>query len=138
MIDGKVLYDSTDFNCNDLEFEDVLNDLFNNKDENNTYVLVGTCGCCGGPEPYVKGFFDSIYEAIKSTYLRSDFELKVVSYPYGVLHIETSHHDGVNDFEVRQLTKKGYELYQYHYTVEEIVKMKRTTKNAHFSLGDNR
>lgn len=136
MINGKVLYDSEDFDCDDLEYDDVLRDLFDNSDENNTYILVGNIDCgFEKDEPHViEKTFDSVYEAIKHTYLKSDFEFKVVAYPYGVLHVETTHHDGVNDFEIRQLSDKGYNLHQHWWSIGRIIEKKGTTKNAHFKL----
>ena len=132
MINGKVIFDSEDYT---IEDEDILKDLFDNKNENNTYILVGSCGCYDGPEYRVfEKTFDSVYEAITHTFLRSYFTFKVISYPYGVLYVETHHHDGVNDFEIRQLSNKGYDLYQHWWEIGEIVKRKGTTKNAHFKL----
>lgn len=135
MIFGKTIFDSEEVDTEVYDFDEDLKNLFDNTDENNTYVLVGSCGCHDGPHNYVIGTFNSVYEAIKGTYLRSESEFKVVAYPYGVLHVETIHHDGVNDFEIRQLSNKGYEMHQNWWTLNEIVKRNGTTKNAHFKIG---
>ena len=114
MIFGKTIFDSEEIDTEVYDFDKELKNLFDNADENNTYILVGSCGCYDGPHNYVIGTFDSVEELEEYSGIITNNE---------------------NDFEIRQLSNKGYEMHQNWWTLNEIVKRNGTTKNAHFKIG---
>ena len=132
MIDGETIFDSRNY---DVEDELAFEDIFDDSKENKSYILVGNIRRWDGPSKYVpEKVFDSVCEAIRHTFLRSDFYFKVVSHKRGRLFVEVHHHDDVNEYEIRQLTDRGYELYNNWWSIEEIEKRDYATKNARFEL----
>lgn len=130
-MNGRIIYDSETQEADN----DELYCLFDNEHEGNKYILVGYVDTWKGKIPMaMENVFNSLYEAIQHTFLRSSFEYKVVLYPYGELVVYTSHNDGVNKFEIRQLNEKGYEMFNNWKSVNDIIKCKKTTKNAHFKM----
>ena len=132
----KVLFDSEKLDF-EMDLDEELSCLFDDSHQNNSYILVGTCGCWNGEQHIVfEEIYDSVYEAIKHTFIQSQEGFKVILGKYGKLNVITSHHDGVNDFEIRQLSDKGYEMHQNWWSISEIIRRKGTTKYAHFKESD--
>ena len=119
-----------------LEMEIDFDAMFNNKYANKKFVVVGYHdlwdGTYYGNSPRA---YDSIKEAIiESERGFGDCHTDVYEENYGKLMICTHHHDsyGGNVQEIRELTKYGEELYNKGYSVERLLKMKKTTRNVKF------
>lgn len=133
----KVLFDDLDENFDDIE---CIDEIFDNSQAKEQYVVCGYAERwdrhgkknTAGWMPYV---FTSVAEAISRT--ASDYGIcytKITEEKYGRLKFEISHHDGHCDMEIREVTKKGNEIYnrEYHEDIaaEKIVKQKGATRNV--------
>lgn len=103
------VYDEMDFQDR-MQWDDVkaeLDTLF----KKNIYILTGTCGRWNGPAQGGK-FIHSVDDLLSCIdhldYLRI-FDRN------GHLYIHGSHHDGSDDYELKRLTHKGYELADRNY-----------------------
>lgn len=114
---------------------------FNNKESNKKFLVTGKAERWDvkGERAYgyINHTFDSILDAIDGAMDGCGIcFVKVHENPYGRLFVDVCHHDGYNEFEIRELTKKGEErLYNADYD-EDIVKIlletNGYTKNVHW------
>ena len=130
-----VLYDELDYEYEDVDMMNVdFDDLFNNKDEGNHYVVCGTVGLWDGRrEGHMNKVYESLYDAIVDANTGFNGYIKVSEGKYGKLLLDIYHHDGNNHLEIRELTKYGLELYDNYYDIGYIVNRKGATRNIKFS-----
>lgn len=118
-----------------IEAEIDFDSMFNNKDANQLYVVCGTAGHWDGVH---HGYFDWITHSIKSAILRANSgyggNITVSEGDYGKLLLRIGHHDGVNNFEIREVTKKGEDVLNRAYSsVEDIIYRQGCTRNVRYS-----
>lgn len=103
------VYDEMDFQdrelLDDVKYE--LQTLF----DNNVYLLTGTCGRWNGPAQGGK-FIRSVDDLLSCI---SHLDYIRIYDRNGHLYINGSHHDGDDDYELKRLTNKGYELADRYY-----------------------
>lgn len=129
-------FDSYFDNIDRFDFEQ----LFDNKSSHKKYIVVGKAERWNAKGyGYFDTVFDSILEAIdKTTDGMGIYYLKVYENNRGKLFVDVRHHDGYNEFEIRELTKKGEKRYNNADIFDEdIIKNlaygKGYTKNVSFS-----
>jgi len=88
-----------------MEWDDFKMELSNfiNKNKHG-WILKGTNGTWMGPRPSGTVFFD--VEKLSKAWNDCDY-VKVID-KGGHLHLQCSHHDGTNYYEIKRLTEKGY------------------------------
>ena len=74
--------------------------------ENNTYIITGTCGRWNGPAE--GGKFLHSFSDLNSVIGHLD-SMKIFD-KNGHLYINGYHHDGFDSYEIKKLTKKGYDF----------------------------
>lgn len=124
----KMLYDELD-----ERFDDDDISIFNNWFDKQQYVVCGTAqtwlGRGSGYMPYV---YDSVAEAIGRT--ADDWGIcyvKIYEEKYGKLCFDISHHDGYNEFEIREITDLGKEILNNTFNdVGSIINRKGATRNV--------
>lgn len=135
-----IFLDELDDYYNDVDRFDIEN-WFNNKSSHKKYIVTGKAERWDvkGMDAYgyIEHTFDSILDAIDECMDGCGIcYIKIYENPYGRLFVDVCHHDGHNQFEIREITKKGKErLYNAEYD-EDIVKIllnnKKYTKNVHW------
>lgn len=84
------------------DVKDELQSLFSE----NVYLLTGTCGRWNGPAQGGK-FIRSVNDLLSCV---QHLDCIRIYDKGGHLYIHGSHHDGSDDYELKRLTRKGYEL----------------------------
>lgn len=129
----KKIFDELAFNDYD-ESEMVFDDLFNNENENNLYILTGDIGLWNGVRKGVH--HPSVFRSLKDAiYMANDgFNgyITVSEGKYGKLYVDICHHDGSNHLEIRELTALGEEMHNNYRDVGTILKRKGATRNVQF------
>lgn len=93
-----------------IQWDDVRNEL-DAMFEKNVYLLTGTCGRWNGPVQggkFIRSVGDLLSCMDHLDYIR-------IYDKNGHLYIHGSHHDGDDDYELKRLTHKGYELADLNY-----------------------
>lgn len=117
-----------------FESQEVFDELFNNENNNQLYVV---CGISQHWDGSYHGHFEWVEDSLKSAILRAnnsyDGYITVCEGAYGKLLIHINHHDGNNIFQVRELTKIGREMYNNYRDVESILNNKNATRNVKYN-----
>jgi hypothetical protein len=137
----KVFYDDLDKKYDDYDRFDIEM-WFDNSNDNQEYVVVGKAERWNikgkNAYGYINKTFNSILEAIDGATSGCGMcYLKIYESDYGRLFIDIAHHDGHNNFEIREINKKGIDkLYSSDYiddAIETIANKKGYTRNVKFS-----
>lgn len=122
----KIIYDEyTTLTFNEEEF----NNLFDNTFENREYVITGVLGLWDGK---YKTYSSHVYHSLKDALLATTEDCIVVKEgKYGRLLVDSYHHDGVNKFEIKELTSKGSEMMNNNYS-KDICQVHGATRNVKF------
>lgn len=107
--------------------------MFDNKYANQLYVVCGIADHWDGEH---KGYFDWTANSIKMAILKAnngyDGYITVSEGDYGRLLLRIGHHDGVNNFEVREVTKRGREMLDNYVDIGDILERQGTTRNVRY------
>lgn len=129
----KIIYDELDFEDYDQDMI-IFDELFDNRDENKSYILTGDIGLWDGVRKNVH--HPSVFTSLKSAILTAndgfDGYITVSEGKYGKLFVNISHHDGYNTLEIRELTKIGEEMHNNYKEVGSILRNKKATRNVKY------
>ena len=137
----KVFFDDLDENYNDIKRFD-FEMWFDNSYANKQYVMFGTAERWDRKGDNARGYynkiFNSLLQAIDEVMISyGDCYLKIYEENYGRLYIDVIHHDGNCIFEVRELTRKGEEMFNNHMDdydiIKKLVDVGTYTRNVKFS-----
>ena len=93
----------------------------------NVYLLTGTCGRWNGPASGGK-FIRSVNDLLSCI---SHLDYIRIYDKSGHFYIHGCHHDGNDDYELKRLTRKGYELANSNYFAKDR-KLHNTLMNTNF------
>ena len=93
--------------CRWIDFKHEMDRLL----EHNAYIMTGTCGRWDGP--CSGGTFICSFSDFSDAVRHLDY-LEIYD-ENGHLYIKGSHHDGDDSYELKRLTKKGYDLAESNY-----------------------
>lgn len=118
-----------------IEAEIEFDELFNNKDSGELYIVTGTIGLW---DRKIEDFtYPNICSSIKSAILiaNSDFSghITVEEGKYGRLLLNIYHHDSSNYLEIRELTELGRDLWNRYVPANDIAHRKGATRNVKFT-----
>lgn len=119
----------------DHDWEDQEYELKKHLADFDKFLVLGSCGTWQGPRSGGK-FCNGLHEIMQCISACDIYELYDRN---GRLCIEGDHHDGHNSFEVKALTRKGFELAQrecfenYHSLHEKLWNSNLYTKDLHFA-----
>ena len=74
-------------------------------------VILGTCGTWMGNRSIVPTLVDNLYDAVIKCL--KDCDYYKLSMKDNVLHVEGTHHDGTNSFEIRLVNSDNYDKINY-------------------------
>lgn len=124
----KIIYNELDYE-DVLEGEDTFHHLFDDPDQDKQYVVQGTLGLWDGKH-YV--YSNRVHSNLKDTiYSLGGGYIKVYEEKYGRLYVDICHHDGVNVFEIKELSSLGQRLLENGYN-KNIFNRKGATRNVNF------
>ena len=101
--------------------------------EKNCYLITGTCGRWDGPArggQFIRSFLD-----LQNVIGHLDY-LKIFD-KNGHLYINGIHHDGSDSYEIKRLTRKGYELAESNYFAHDKKLHDTIMKNSFYSALPN-
>lgn len=137
----KVFFDDLDENYDDVDRFD-LEIWFDNKYANKQYVMFGIAERWNIKGENARGYcnkvFNSLLEAIDEAMADCGIcYLKIYEENYGRLYVEVIHHDGKCEFEIRELTNRGEQVFlnnSYDYDiVQRLIRIEDYTRNVKFS-----
>ena len=115
---------------------------FNNKSSNKKYIVVGKAERWNIKGEMAYGYMDAVYDSILEAIDEATKDcgisyLKIYENNRGKLLLDIIHHDGNNEFEIRELTEKGEKRYYNHddffeSVVKSLANVQGYTRNVNF------
>ena len=92
-----------------IAWNDLINEIENDKDSNVLCVVTGTVGRWYGTFEIEPKAFPSLKAALNTCVSNMDYV--IVREDEGVIKVEAIHHDGNNNFIIHKLNKEGFKAY---------------------------
>ena len=137
----KVFYDDLNEDFDDIDRFD-LEMWFDNKYARKKYVMFGKAETWDIKGEMARGYcdriFNSLLEAIDEAMNGCGIcYLKIYEADYGRLYVDVIHHDGECEFEIRELTNRGSNMFYNHSydhdIIPRLISVKKYTRNVKFS-----
>lgn len=95
----------------DEEFWDGFRKAIKKEPLNTRCVILGTCGTWMGNRTIVPTLVDNLYDAVIKCLTDCDYYKLTIK--DNVLHVEGTHHDGTNSFDIRLVNSDNYDKINY-------------------------
>lgn len=114
-----------------IAYEDFWNNINYSKYNKIPCIIIGKLGLWNGKKDIVPVKTDNLFSAIKRC-ITISIEDIVVKQNGNVIEVNCYHHDGINYFEIRFLTKLGYN--KKNFTNEDIANKKYVRQNINWII----
>lgn len=137
----KVFFDDLDENFDDIDRFD-LEMWFDNKYANKQYVMFGKAERWNVKGENARGYCDKVFNSVLEAIDEAMNDcgicyLKIYEENYGRLYVDVIHHDGKCEFEIRELTNRGENMFYNHYydydIISRLISVDKYTRNVKFS-----